>query len=310
MNVIICGVVKNAGPQLKNNIDLAIQLGLKCDSYKIVIYENNSTDNVTKTILSTYMKDPHCKIIMEDIPYDVIKKESKIWAYTAVTGSDHPCRIEQIANARNKLIEEIKQEAYAEFNYVVMIDFDAKFFLIDGILSSLELVKKDRKNVIYANSPEYYDYYALRSSHSVFNLFGPELAGEHFWKTMNMFRLQVKHSDCLLSVYSAFNGIGVYDKEAFTKHTFSAFITPTVKDVYRTLALQHPVLYEQNKEHIQSECSKFKGGELDTGNDGIFYWKNNSGYDKPVICEHVALNFALINDGYTLYINPKMLYWW
>lgn len=128
MNVIICGVVKNAGAQLKNNIDLAIQLGLKCDAYKIVIYENNSTDNVTKTILSTYIQYPHCKIIMEDIAPDVIKQESKIWAYTAVTGSDHPCRIEQIANARNKLIEEIKQEAYAEFNYVVMIDFDAKFF--------------------------------------------------------------------------------------------------------------------------------------------------------------------------------------
>jgi len=309
MNVIICGVVKNAGPQLKNNIDLAIQLGQKCDTYKIVIYENNSTDNVTKSILSTYMQYPQCKIIMEDIAHDIIKKESKIWAYTAVTGSDHPCRIEQIANARNKLIEEIKQEAYAEFNYVVMIDFDAKFFLINGILSSLEHVKKNRKNVIYANSPEYYDYYALRSEHSAFNLFGPELVGEHFWKTMNIFRLRLDN-DCLLSVYSAFNGIGVYDKEAFIKFKFDAMLTPTVKDVYKKLALQHPVLYEQNKERIQSECSKFKGGELDTGNNDLFYWKNNSGYDKPVICEHVALNFALINDGYTLYINPKMLYWW
>ena len=151
MNIIICGVVKNAGPQLKNNIDLAIQLGQKCDTYKIIIYENNSTDNVTKSILSTYTQHPQCKIIMEDIAPNAIKKESKIWAYTAVTGSDHPCRIEQIANARNKLIEEIKQEAYAAFNYVVMIDFDAKFFLLDGILDSLELVKKNRKNVIYAN---------------------------------------------------------------------------------------------------------------------------------------------------------------
>ena len=37
MNVIICGVVKNAGMQLKKNLDLAIQLGQRCDMYKIVI---------------------------------------------------------------------------------------------------------------------------------------------------------------------------------------------------------------------------------------------------------------------------------
>jgi hypothetical protein len=42
----------------------------------------------------------------------------------------------------------------------------------------------------------------------------------------------------------------------------------------------------------------------------LFYWKNNSGYDKPVICEHVAFNFSLIQDGYEVSINPRMLYWW
>ena len=308
MNVIICGVVKNAGAQLKNNIDLAIQLGLKCDTYKIVIYENNSTDSSTKTILNDYQQYPQCKIIMEDIAEETIKKESKIWAYTAVTGSDHPCRMEQIANARNRLIEEIKQEAYASFNYVVMIDFDAKFFLIDGILSSLDLVKANRKQICYANSPEYYDYYALRSPHSDFNLFGPEATGEHFWRTMNVNKLHLDAAkDGLFSVYSAFNGIGVYDKSTFIKYTFDASLTLTVKEVYNKLALLHPTIYQKCSSVLQSECPRFKGGERE--ND-LFYWKNNSGYDKPVICEHVAFNFSLFNDGYDICINPKMLYWW
>ena len=43
--------------------------------------------------------------------------------------------------------------------------------------------------------------------------------------------------------------------------------------------------------------------------DNNIVWKNNSGYDKPVVCEHVALNFSLIRDGYKLYINPKMIYY-
>ena len=116
MNVIICGVVKNAAANLNNNIKLAIQLGVKCDKYKIVIYENNSTD-ATKEILHAYKSNNNFEIISEDIEAATIKRESKIWAYTAVTGSDHPCRIEQIANSRNKIIAEIKRDIYSEYNY-------------------------------------------------------------------------------------------------------------------------------------------------------------------------------------------------
>lgn len=307
MNVIICGVVKNAATHLKKNMDMALQLGSKCTTFKIVIYENNSSD-ATKSILSDYSTHPNFKIIMEDISAEDIKRNSSIWAYTAVTGSDHPCRMEQIAHARNRLIDEIKQDSYTDFNYVVMIDFDAQYFLIDGILNSLQLVQEKPMRVIYANSPNYYDYYALRSTHSVFNLFGPEVMGEHFWQTMNIHRLQLSpSSDSLLSVYSAFNGIGVYNKHAFVSHRFDASINPTVKTVYEKIASLHPDVYQQHKLILESECPKFKGGEQD--ND-LFYWKNNSGYDKPVICEHVAFNFSLLNDGYAIYINPKMLYWW
>jgi len=306
MNVIICGVVKNAAANLNNNIKLAMQLGVKCDKYKIVIYENNSTD-ATKEILQAYKSNNNFEIISEDIQADIIKRESKIWAYTAVTGSDHPCRIEQIANSRNKIIAELKRDTYLEYNYVVMIDFDAKFFLSDGIMNSLYSVKENRKRIIYANSIDYYDYYALRSPHSEFNLFGPEIMGEFFWNKMHQNRLKINpNSSDLVSVYSAFNGIGVYDKNVFTSYKYDALITTDTKIQYARIASIHPDVYNKFKYIMQKECAKFYGGE----NSPEFYWKNNSGYDKPVVCEHVAFNFALLNAGYEIYINPRMLYWW
>jgi hypothetical protein len=306
MNVIICGVVKNAEAHLMNNIQLARQLGVKCDKYKIIIYENNSTDS-TRKILSMYENRDDFEIITEDIDAETIKQNSKIWAYTAVTGSDHPCRIEQISNARNKLIEEIKKDKYVVYNYVVMIDFDAKFFLPDGIFNSLQLVKENRKRVIYANSYDYYDYYALRSAHSEFNLFGPELMGDFFWQKINSMRLKINpDSSELVSVYSAFNGIGVYDKKVFTSYKYDALLTSECKAAYKKIAAIHPEIYDKFKPIIQSECSKFIGGEGTTD----FFWKNNSGYDKPVVCEHVTFNFALFNAGYEIVINPRMLYWW
>jgi hypothetical protein len=306
-NVVICGVVKNAAQHLRANIESAINLGQKCNKYKILIYENNSTD-ATKSILSSYQARPEFHIISEDIDSAIIKKKSKIWAYTKVTGSDHPCRIEQISNARNKLVDELQKEIYDDYTYVVMIDFDSKMFMVEGILESLRLVKENRKRVIYANSPSYYDYYALRSAHSDYNLFGPELMGEHFWKWMSIepLRIQPSPTAALVPVYSAFNGIGVYSMEVFISHFYDALPTTAVKNVYRKIAETHADAYAKFYTILQAGCDKFPGGERDE----LFYWKNNSGYDKPVICEHVAFNFSLIEDGCEIYINPRMLYLW
>ena len=306
LNVVICGVVKNAANHLRDNIASAIELGKKCDSYKIVIYENNSTDS-TKSILSDFNSSPEFHIISEDIDSETIKRESKIWAYTKVTGSDHPCRIEQISNARNKLVNELNKSVYDDFNYVVMIDFDSKMFIIDGIVDSLNLVKENPNRVIYANSLNYYDYYALRSPHADYSMFGPELMGEHFWQLMSTQPLKLDPSSTtLVPVYSAFNGIGVYYKDVFVSHFYDALPTTAVKDQYKIIATLHPNSYSKYKSILQNSCPKFPSGELDEH----FYWKNNSGYDKPVICEHVAFNFSLLADGCEIYINPRMLYWW
>jgi hypothetical protein len=305
-NVVICGVVKNAAAHLRANIEAAVELGQQCDTYKLVIYENNSTDT-TKEILKSYQGNPNFHLLSEDIDAATIKQESKIWAYTKVTGSDHPCRIEQIANARNKLVDELQQEKYDDFNYVVMIDFDSKKFGIEGILDSLRLVKENRKRVIYANSVDYYDYYALRSSHADYSLFGPELMGEHFWRLMSSKPLKINPaSTSLVPVYSAFNGIGVYAKDIFTSHFYDALPTPAVKTLYEKIITTQPLAYAKYKSVLQNSCPKFPGGERDEH----FYWKNNSGYNKPVICEHVAFNFAVIQSGCEIYINPRMLYWW
>ena len=51
--VIICGVVKNCVGKISPNIKLAIQTGELFDSYKILIYENNSNDG-TKEVLYQY----------------------------------------------------------------------------------------------------------------------------------------------------------------------------------------------------------------------------------------------------------------
>lgn len=286
---------------LSHNINLSLNTGSKFENFKIIIYENNSNDR-TKSILNNYINNSHIKIISEDIEYDKIKKESKIWSYTEITGSDHPCRIEQICNARNKIINEINNEEYDEFDYIIWIDLDSNGWSIDGIIDSFN--RKDTWDAVFANGLNnnnmYYDLYALRTS---FFSFGPEIIGEFFWTNLKSFSLS-NYTE-LIPVYSAFGGIGIYKKNIFKNNKYDCLVNEDVKIFYRNLLNLNS--YNTNILNIiNNQDYKFTYGYKDEKTN--IFWKSNSGYDKPVICEHISLNLKLFNEGYKLFINPLMVY--
>ena len=306
-NVLICGVIKNAEKYICKNMELAIETGKLFLNYQIIVYENNSTDE-TKTVLKKYENNENIHILCENISDDIIKQTSKIWAYTEITKSDHPCRIEQICNARNKVIEYINKNAkkFETYTYVMWIDMDSEGWDLNGILDSF--YRKNEWDVVYANGVnkydnKYYDMYALRN---VDYSYGPELLGEYFWRSLKPFLL-VPNND-MISVYSAFGGIGIYKKSIFNKHKFDCIVNKDVQQFYIELLAK-------KKKHISGDLMniisnpdvKFPGGLYDKKNN--IFWKNNSGYNQPVVCEHVCLNLKLKNLGYKLYINPKMYYY-
>ena len=304
-NVLICGIVKNCVKKITNNIKLAIQTGELFNNYKIIIYENNSNDG-TKELLQKYshnkIQNTNINIISEDIDYETIRKNSKIWSYIQVTGSDHPCRIEQICNARNKIIDEINKTEYQNFNYIIWIDLDSNGWSLEGIVDSFN--KKNQWDIIYANGIEknktYYDVYALRGLNTYL---GPEILGEHFWKNIKYIQL---NSNQLIPVYSAFGGIGIFKKNIYKKYRYDFIINDNVKYFYRKFLNETKVDNNIN-EIIKRSDNTFPYGFIDETNSNIF-WKSNSGYNNVVVCEHVCLNLELYNNGYKIYINPNMIY--
>lgn len=301
--VLICGIVKNVSSYIKSSLKLCEMTGALFDDYRIIIYENNSTDD-TKRILSSYNELKY-KIISEDIPMEKIRSESKSWAYTKITGSDHPCRIEQIANARNKVLDEINKSEYDSYTYVIWVDLDTDYWSVEGIANAFNI--KDTWDVLYANgvdySRSYYDFYALRMNEYAF---GPEIVGDIFWKQNDRKKFTIKPSNNeLIPVVSAFGGIGIFKKQIFQNFRYDCIVNDEVKKYYRQY-LDKNNLDNETERIISNECKKFAGGHKDELYD--IYWKCNSGYDNVVVCEHVCINMALHNAGYRIFILPCLLY--
>jgi hypothetical protein len=298
-NVLICGVVKNCDSQIDKNIQLALKTCNIFNKSKIVIYENNSTDN-TKHKLNDYANNEEykdkMKIISEDLDLND-RSQCVIWAYTEITGSDHPCRIEFISKARNKVVDEINKHEYNDYQFVIWIDLDSNGWEINGIIDSF--IRNEEWDVLCGNNNDlYYDSYALRYQHQ---LLGPEIVGEYFWDKRNHFHFD--QNEVLIPVYSAFNGIAIYKKELFKTFKYDFLVNNNVKQVYRKIIKN---MDSETKQIIENKCNKFPNGYKDKETD--IFWKSNSGYDMPVLCEHVALNFAIYNNGYKLFINPRMIY--
>lgn len=303
-NVLLLGIVKNVGNVIVNNISNMFSTLGNFNKSKIIIYENNSTDN-TKQLLKSLHHD-QLIVISEDIPKET-RETSKVWAYTKITNSDHSCRVEQISNARNKLIDEINKPEYDEYDVVVWIDMDFNNIKMNNIGKLTEEVKNNKKLVLVGNSPRYYDFYALRmninsSNKEMNSLLGPEIIGDIFWKNMN-YNTQFNNRT---KVDSGFNGIGIYNKEVFKTNRYDFLVNDHVKEYYKNLLANNTTLMKYKK-IIQAEDTKFPGGEFQKNVN--IYWKNNSGYDKPVLCEHVCLHYKLINEHYDIYIDPNLMYY-
>lgn len=295
--VLLCGIIKNAGTVIDKSLNLCIKTGEMFTDYKIIIYENNSTDN-TKKILNNYKSNKNFVIISEDISEETIIQHN----------ISKNCRIQNISNARNKVLNEVRKPEYSDYSYIIFYDLDTSFWSIQGIYDSFSKRDKWNWDVVYANGLNnrgyYYDIYAYRDHDN----FGPELLGELFWKTVpkNEIKLSLNiNSDDLIPVFSAFGGIGIYKKKVFDEDSFGYLLTDDIKIFYNNLISHNKEKIENTTlTAITNPCKTTRNGFSENG----LFWKHNSGFNDIVVCEHVVLNISLLNKGYKIFINPKMIY--
>lgn len=172
--------------------------------YKIVIFENGSTDQTLEILNAYEKKDSNIILLTErNIP---------------VPHYLHPPRV---AYCRNRLLEKI-DASFSHFDYLIMMDLDD----ICATPIQIEHFKNIFKNTVWDsvsfNRKKYYDIWALRYPPFVKNCwnFARREQCLHYITQLGHHIVHLLKNNNMMPVFSAFNGFAIYkmDKIANCKY--------------------------------------------------------------------------------------------
>lgn len=318
--VLICGVCKDVSQFLPDMIKIFEKIGNLFEDYRIVVYENDSTDG-TQAILREWMHTNE-KVTVQ---FESISQAELAPHIINRDENGELNRIELIARARNKLLDTIMASAYDSFPSIIMMDMD--FISAPPPDSIIEVFHSKREwDAVFAygigGSKAYWDWYAFRDFNQPF---GPELLGND-WFIHKVWSLTKTDQWC--PVYSAFGGLGIYKRASIEGCRYSALVTPDLEKLVKQIInrykpLDHPVVlnYLNDSNHLNKKATVLTSHpclpeikEIDTGillsNDSdTIVWRMNSGaYSYPIVCEHVSFHAAMIQKGKgNLFINPRLV---
>ena len=329
--IVVCGVCKNVAgtlPVIRAAFeDLVSKAGVPCWA---VFYENNSDDGTDAELLKWAAEAPDQVIVR----CEKITREEELARGVARTFDNKPCRMEQIAHARNRLLGMLEGGLPGNLGslaqYVVMIDMDNPVpFPVNAILRCIAR-DPDGFDALVCNGMNpfgyMYDFYAYRDAQFPF---GPEIVREAFWSGQHQHQVQIAmHNKTMfcnrmiqqnpgllpyIPVVSGFNGLCIFRREALKGARYSAIPTADMNAEYEAMKCIPP-LAKNAKTHVDGASVGmylFPKDNHDHANDkGIFYF-HNSGYNFPVVCEHVPFFASMrANNRRRIYLCTDLVWNW
>jgi hypothetical protein len=210
--IIVCGIVRNCGKNLKKNIRTINQICDLAKNYQVVMFENDSVDN-TKQILTDWANErKNIHISLNDFNTITIPKKSN----TEVNPAFSVHRMEKMTSYRNQYLDYMEKENL-EGDYVMIVDMDVRKICKKGIIESFAL--NYEWDALTANGvsrapssffrKRYFDSYALI-----------ECGQENIPQTEESIKAKhykwafLKPNMPLIRVASAFGGLAIYKRKA------------------------------------------------------------------------------------------------
>jgi len=200
-STIVCGCTKNSASYIEKHLSLLYSMSPLFEKFKMMIYENNSTDH-TKEILEEFKK--------KHILFDYVSENINI-----------PIRTQVLAHGRNTLLQYI-----SGYEYMIMVD-------LDDVISTFKpgqlkyLFQEKEWDALFANClGKYYDIWALRIGRDTWTPDCPfEVIDYDCWEMAQQYkskRVVSQHQKQipirgLIPVDSAFGGLGIYKVSTIEK---------------------------------------------------------------------------------------------
>jgi hypothetical protein len=309
VKTLIGGLIQNREAAVPGIAAFAAEACAALGDAEVFVFENNSNDGTPARLAEISARDSRIKVRSEQWDLDAFRDQAE-----GRNLENKPCRIELIAEARNRLLDWMLDNCPEGDHRIVMIDWD--FVSPPSTQKLAKWVREipDEVDGVFANgidsAGKYYDLYELRTERFPF---GPELAGESFWKSRSRnlaLRRRIKPDESPFAVISAFGGLGVYRAESIRGCRYSAVPTVALHDFY--IGELERGANSRDVRRLTKLASKthHEGAMLGCEwlGDGILY-RNNSGYGFPVCAEHVNLHMGMrARDRGNFLIAPDLIY--
>ncbi|MCL1932276.1 MAG: hypothetical protein FWF53_00465 [Candidatus Azobacteroides sp.] len=239
--LIICGIVRNCGKNLKKNIRTINHLCDLAKDYRVVMFENDSVDNTEQILTDWANERKNVHISLNDFNTITIPEK-----HSEVNPIFSAHRIKKMAEYRNYYLDYIDKENLPG-DYVIVVDMDVREIHIKGIILSFAL--NYEWDALAANGisrapssffrKRYYDTYALI-----------ECGQEHIPQTEDSIQAAqykwafLEPNMPLIRVASAFGGLAVYKRKAIANCRYGVLMNEDKKVECKT---EHFFFYRQMK---------------------------------------------------------------
>lgn len=248
-NVAICGLVRDSGKRLKNNIYEIQKMATYFNDYRILIVENDSRDNTRDILLNWASVDDKVKVLgCNGINLNKCELNLPATIYHDTTEK----RIKKMSYLRNIYLEELRKPQYSSIDYVIVWDLDLNAeFNINGIYNlGYRLMKNPQIDALCANGItgiKYYDTYALRLLDDDKNRYRKGIYDRLYMIPYSCNINEGTDYEGLVKVKSCFGGFTIYKKSSIVSSTYD-----TYPDKYGVSICEHEYL-SQNFNNIYTD---------------------------------------------------------
>jgi hypothetical protein len=276
----ITGCVRNCEKYLDKVFENIKKIGNIFTDYIIIVSYDKSDDNSLNILIEQQKKFKNMIIIINENSLAIL-------------------RVENISNARNKILDKIRELNNNDFEYLIMIDLD-DVSSKDLNISILEkYLSRDDWDSLSFNRKPYYDIWALSYEPHMYSCWH----WENEWNIVTEMQkdIQIKlnnlDEDKLFKCYSAFNGLAIYRINKFINCSYDFNILNTIKYIPENLLLNNININKHNGNIIYDSKKQFAIGT------SFFFHSIGD-------CEHRKFHLeAIQKNNARIYISPLYLFY-